>query len=219
MRTPMVALKAASELPSDKAGLPGSNIAHHTSNVRNAGAPLTKSADDFAELLEPSGPRSLDFRITAPDLILRGVHAAMNATADAAGHRILNKDTAGGHVETDVPVLVKLLGRLVGNAISSSADKAEVMVTAYAENDHEVTFEVTNHGPGISPTQIDKASKPFGNFDMSPGGRSGGPSEELTFAEQTACMLGGHVRLLSEAGQGTRAAVILPRNACLLPKT
>lgn len=97
---------------------------------------------------------------------------------------------------------------LVVNAGQSlpSKDKAIHICTSYEEATHEVVFEVTDQGCGISEEDIKRLTDPFFTTKREQGGTGLGLSISANIVEEH----GGQLRFRSEEGKGTQARLILP---------
>ncbi len=211
LRTPLGVLTAVPELLSRNPDLPASEIAENMTIVRSAGARLASIADDFVELLSTPDPRYFEIHNYRSEAILHQAEAAAAAEAHAAKKHIVVRDEAQSHVETDLSQLVKLIERLVSNAVAWSPDGGEIVLSATLEKTGSIKFAVSDSGPGMTDAEIEIARKPFRQLDMSLARRVGGLGLGLPLADRTAALLGGSLSLTSAPGKGTTAAVILPR--------
>lgn len=207
LRTPLIALMAVPELLSTGANLPAAEVADNLNVVRESGARLMQIAEDFVEFLAPPDPATLQFRPVPALMVLQRVQAAFldSAVPVALG------DAANGSVETDLPRLVKALGRLVTNAVAWTPAGGTVRLSAAAEGANHVAFQVADDGPGLTQAEIAVALQPFRQVDMSLARPVGGLGLGLPLAARMADRLGGLLRLESEKGAGLRAAIVLPR--------
>jgi len=213
LRTPLTALMGVPEILGEAHNLSSEEVRENLDIVRSAGARLTQIADDFVEFVAPPDPRSLAIRPVAPEMVLRRVIVAQNAAAVASQVNLITNDTAAGVVETDPAMLAKALGRLVANAIAWAPANTEVSVTTAPEGDDQVIFAVTDRGPGMDAKQLDIARQPFRQLDMSLSRKVGGLGLGIPLAERMAHRLGGRLRIQTAPGQGTQAAIVLPRRA------
>ncbi len=111
-------------------------------------------------------------------------------------------------VLTDPGKLRQILVNLVGNAVKFT-DAGEVtleVVPAPAE----VTFRVSDTGPGIPAERLEDIFQPFTQIDMSHTRTRGGTGLGLTVSRRLARLLGGDVSVTSEVGKGSTFTVRLP---------
>jgi two-component system sensor histidine kinase RegB len=100
------------------------------------------------------------------------------------------------------------VGILVDNALEASPAGKRVRLWISAWNG-QIIFEVTDHGPGMSPEVARRAGEPF--FTTKPPGKGMGMG--LFLVRLVAEKLGGSLQLESEPGRGTRATLALPTSA------
>ena len=123
---------------------------------------------------------------------------------------------AGQSVTSSVPrtlvvkgrhlALKRALANLIGNAVRHGGS-AEVSAQA---NDTEITIEISDHGPGISPAELEAVFEPFRRLDDARSRDTGGYGLGLTVARSIARNHGGDVVLANRAHGGLRATLRLP---------
>lgn len=104
--------------------------------------------------------------------------------------------------------LGRALGNLVRNALDASAAGDAVDVSA-ASDASSVRLTVRDHGTGMTPPVLARASEPF--FTTRPPGAGQGLG--LFLARAVAEQLGGGLRIDSEPGAGTTVTITLPRHS------
>ena len=112
----------------------------------------------------------------------------------------------------DADRLVQVLVNLLGNALkfSPAAESIELTVSQDAEETH---FEVVDHGPGISPDQLEEIFEPFHQVDSSDTRQVGGTGLGLAIAKSIAEAHGGRIDVDSTAGVGSSFVVSIPITA------
>jgi signal transduction histidine kinase len=112
--------------------------------------------------------------------------------------------------ETRIRLLVK---NLVENALCHSpADAEPVSVTVAADPDGP-TIGVADHGPGMSPEQVERATEPFYRADPARCRDTGGVGLGLYLCRRIAEAHGGILAINSAEGRGTEVALRLPKTA------
>ncbi|HDS84032.1 MAG TPA: PAS domain S-box protein [Phycisphaerales bacterium] len=113
---------------------------------------------------------------------------------------------------TDPTRLKQCLINLIGNAIKFT-DTGHIALRVRSDNRAEqpcVRFDVEDTGIGISPDKQDIIFKSFAQADISTCRQYGGTGLGLAITRRLAGLLGGDVRLVSEAGQGSTFSLTLP---------
>jgi two-component system OmpR family sensor kinase len=148
---------------------------------------------------------------------------ARDAVADAAAvepDRPLGVRTPDGcPIVGDADALRQVVGNLLANvrAHTPPGTAAEVSVTCAA--DGAVCLQVSDRGPGMSPTDAERA---FDRFYRSAGSRGGGRTGSglgMAIVAAIAAAHGGTVALDSAPGAGTTVRVVLPAGAPEQPPT
>ncbi|MFN0136869.1 MAG: ATP-binding protein [Phycisphaerae bacterium] len=110
-------------------------------------------------------------------------------------------------VRTDSLRLRQVLINLLGNAIKFTIKggvQLRVSLTEHANRqDALLKFDVIDSGIGISPDQLQRLFKPFGQADGATTRQFGGTGLGLTISKRLAGMLGGDVTVTSVAGAGS----------------
>ena len=109
------------------------------------------------------------------------------------------------HVVSDRSRLDRIVANLVGNALDHGGGDVTVGIR---EDDEGVAVDVTDAGPGIAETELDRV---FDRFYRADPARSGpGTGLGLAIARESARLLGGDVLVRSELGVGSTFTLRLP---------
>ena len=106
------------------------------------------------------------------------------------------------------------LERVVSNLLSNAAKFSEPdkpIVIALSADDRNVLVEVTDHGRGIAPSELDRI---FDRFYQVEGGTTrdaGGFGIGLSLTKHFVDAHGGSITVRSRVGQGTTFTVVIPR--------
>ncbi len=114
--------------------------------------------------------------------------------------------------------LGQVLINLGNNAVKfTSQGGVKIDVELLEKQGETVTLEfcVADTGIGMTPQQQCKLFKSFSQADSSTTRRFGGTGLGLSISKKLVEMMGGTIRLESEAGQGSRFYFTLPLTACL----
>jgi signal transduction histidine kinase len=129
--------------------------------------------------------------------LVEAIPRARHRTFDIQGEA--TAATFAGHV---VQVLVNLLVNAV-DAYGEADGNVEIMLNEF---DGRATIVVEDHGPGISPDELERVFEPFYTTkDVGEGTGLG-----LSICQRLIEDLGGSLRVESEVGVGTRFEVELP---------
>lgn len=151
-----------------------------------------------------SGELKLAPQPVAVDVLTADLKAWFEPIAAARQcHFLIDCKTGALKLVTDIPLLVRVLGNLVSNAIEASAPGATVTLTLCPE---ELQTVFTVHNPGFIPK--DAASQLFkSRFSTKGAGRGLGMYSVQVFGEQ---YLGGHVDFETSMDQGTVFRFAIP---------
>jgi len=112
-------------------------------------------------------------------------------------------------VRADRRGLQQILASLVSNAIKYTGE--EGTITFAADGDHgRVRIQVRDTGVGIDAEQMERVFEPFFQADSGTTRQYAGVGLGLTIARELARRMDGEVTIVSEAGKGTSAEVVLP---------
>ncbi|AUD07608.1 histidine kinase [Spirosoma pollinicola] len=111
-------------------------------------------------------------------------------------------------VITDGLRLRQILVNLVGNAIKFT-ERGEIVVSVRLVAHRpgqgiELGFEVRDTGIGIAGDKLDRLFKAFSQVDSSHTRQYGGTGLGLVISKRLIELMGGHIEVMSEVGQGTR---------------
>jgi signal transduction histidine kinase len=203
LRNPMGTIKASAEMliktstqsrpevMSEMAGYIGSEVDRMNSLISNF--------LDFARPLQIH-PVEADLRAVAEDVLRQ-----QGDLASKCGVSLSLRMPDGALMFEFDPDLLKLaLSNLVQNAIQASKAGQEVEVRV-APADEEVKIFVSDHGSGIQPEHLESIFNPF--FTTKPNGVGLG----LAIVSKIVGEHGGHIRVFSEPGSGTRFELTVPK--------
>ena len=122
-------------------------------------------------------------------------------------------DSVPEFLKGDVTRIRQILSNLISNAIKFSTDGA-VRVYVDAEflgnDEHRVSFSISDTGIGISKEDQKKLFTAFSQADSSITRRFGGTGLGLAIIQKLTKLMGGHITLDSEVGKGSTFTVELP---------
>jgi signal transduction histidine kinase/ActR/RegA family two-component response regulator len=116
--------------------------------------------------------------------------------------RLLKADLLGDAVR-----LQQILLNLLGNAVKfTDSGHVEICAKTESESDEEirVNFAVSDSGPGIPATSMERIFLPFEQVDSSISRQHGGTGLGLAITQQLVHLMGGEIRVFSTVGEGSR---------------
>jgi signal transduction histidine kinase len=102
--------------------------------------------------------------------------------------------------------VLQVLGNLVGNAVKFSRS-GDVVVLRCASGAEELTFSVTDHGPGIPERDIGHVFEPYWTADRT---ARRGTGLGLYISKGIVEAHGGRIWVETEIGEGTTVSFTLP---------
>lgn len=122
--------------------------------------------------------------------------------------RVVVELRADGSVVWPAAVVAQALGNLLRNALQASSE-APVRLEAGAAGDDHVRILVIDRGRGMAADELAQAGQPFFTTKQPGGGIGLG----LFVVRASVEALGGTLSLVSSAGGGTTATIVLPRDS------
>ena len=135
------------------------------------------------------------------DLLRRAIDSE-RSSATRAGLRF-RIDAQPADVWVDGERILQTLGNLIRNAIQFSEKGGEIRLGASITSDTEVTFEVQDHGRGISPENLEIIFNRFQQGDSSDTRASGGTGLGLAMCRSIVEQHGGRIWAISSPGSGS----------------
>jgi two-component system cell cycle sensor histidine kinase PleC len=109
------------------------------------------------------------------------------------------------------PLRIKqILINLIGNAVKFTPNNGRVRVEVATWNTTYASISIADTGPGMSPSEIETAMRPFGQVDAGFNKRHEGTGLGLPIAFALARLHNGNLQIDSQKGAGTRVTVVLP---------
>lgn len=116
-------------------------------------------------------------------------------------------------LRSDRQKVKQIVLNLITNALKFTPKGSVTIGTAYDPSLRQITLSVTDTGIGISESDQLKLFNDFQQADSSTTRQYGGAGLGLSICRRLAAMLGGHIKLVSELGQGSTFTLVLPRQA------
>ncbi len=162
------------------------------------------------------GKMSLHPENFSPEALLQGVRSIMGQIARQKGLQLrlsLSRDLPTT-LYGDVKRIQQVVVNLIGNSIKYTAS-GWVEARVYRPSEENWAIEIRDSGVGIPPEAKDYIFEPFYQVEGGPSRRQGGAGLGLSIVRHLVTMMGGHIEVESEVGQGSTFRVILPLQAQL----
>ncbi|MEN2988621.1 PAS-domain containing protein [Tistrella sp. BH-R2-4] len=221
LRTPLNAIIGFSEIIGAEMFGPAGNprYAAYGRDIAISGRHLLVLINDILDLSKAeSGRMTVD---VAPVVLGRVVRDCLRMVEAQArdNHVRLVADIAPGlpDMRTDERRLAQVLLNLLSNAVKFTPAGGRVTLSARAVSDRaasdRIVLVVEDTGIGMSAAEIEVALSVFGQIESAMHRRHHGTGLGLPLAVRLIDLLGGQFDLVSRPAQGTRATVVLPRDA------
>jgi PAS domain S-box-containing protein len=219
LRTPLNAIIGYSEmLQEDAADLGYEDITPDLEKIRNAGKHLLGLINDILDISKiEAGKMSLYLESFDIAQLVADVQATVQPLIEKNGNTLLlDCPTTLGTMYADLTKLRQNLLNLLSNA-SKFTDKGTITLKIESTN-HQIIFEVTDSGIGMTPAQVARLFQPFSQADGSTTRKYGGTGLGLAITQRFCQMMGGDITVQSVAGQGSTFKMAIPQVVADLPE-
>lgn len=208
-RTPLTAIIEGIELIRD--GAIGSISAEQMSLIQamdRNGKQLVALVEDILDLIMlRSGRRPLNRQPSDLAAVLRQAQATWQPGLNTKTVTLIHE--ALPQVHMDARAVGEVLDHLLRNALRHAPEQSEVLVTSQMR-DGVVVVAVNDHGPGMSPEQLQQLFQPFTHVQTPEAPGSAGSGLGLAFCRQVIERHRGTIHVESVQGQGTTVTFTLP---------
>ena len=211
IRTPMNAVIGLSHLALKTELTPRQR--DYVQKIKSSGQHLLGIINDILDFSKIEAGKlsieNIDFDL---DKVLENVGNLMSEKASTKGLELIFEvePTVSTHFRGDPLRLGQILINFCNNAVKFT-DKGEVAVQVRVLEDTAdcqlVEFSVSDTGIGMTEAQIERLFQAFEQADASTTRKYGGTGLGLAISKQLTEMMGGHVAVESEAGQGQHFSV------------
>jgi signal transduction histidine kinase/ActR/RegA family two-component response regulator len=215
IRTPLNAVLGLNELMLD-GGLSGPQR-RHAELIRSSGRLLLTLINDILDLSRiEAGQLVLEQQVFAPQALIEEVGTLLTDRARAKGLplQMQGLEQLPPQLTGDPMRLRQVLFNLVGNALKfTNAGQVQVRVRyeeAPVGATSQLVIEVQDSGIGIAPEQLPRLFERFNQGDAGTARRFGGSGLGLAITRQIVRLMGGHIDVASQLGQGSCFTVHLP---------
>ena len=214
LRTPLNAILALTEGLIDEVRGPLNQRQHASlANIHASGRHLLELINDILDLAKiEAGRLDISLEVVVVSEICEASMAFVREMASAKNLSLLFETPhPAARIYADPKRLRQILVNFLSNAVKFTPAGGQVKLAVELIEDREaICFAVLDTGIGIPPEDLKKLFKPFTQLDSSLSRHHEGTGLGLTLVQRLTEMHGGSVTVESEAGKGSRFAVILP---------
>ena len=222
LRTPLTAILGYADVLYDEGDLSRAplNRLETIDVIRSNGRHLQELIDDILDLSKiEAGRMTLEKLPVSPVTLTEDVLRLMQLRARDK-NLILRSEILyplPDKIATDALRVRQVLVNLVGNAIKFTEMGGVTVTVGYNRTTACLRVSVTDTGIGMEPEQAERLFAPFTQADTSMSRRFGGTGLGLSISRRLAHMLGGDIRVESQAGVGSTFTLVI--GAELYPDT
>ena len=217
LRTPLNSILLLSKLLAAKTGRLDEESLRQADVIHKAGSDLQALIDNILDLSRIEAGR-LELHVEEADVgeLLDDLQTLMAPQFDAKGltFRVEKDADAPPRVRTDVDKVRQVLKNFLANAVKFTAEGRVTLRAAAAPAPYTLALSVHDTGIGIPPGKQGVVFEAFQQADGSTSRRYGGTGLGLAISRQLAALVGGEIRLVSEAGEGAEFTLLLPAETC-----
>ena len=211
LRTPLSILRGYLETLLENPKQPPAELLRIFEVMERHSNRLNLLVDDVLSLARLEGPGlELDLTSVRPALFLRGIMRDWEKKFAAKSLAVeLDASDDLPPLQADEARLQEVIYNLLDNAVKYSPAGGKISVRA-SNDDRQVTFSVSDNGPGIPARDLPRIFERFYRADKARHRELGGTGLGLSIVKHIAHLHRGQVKAESDIGQGTTVRVSLP---------
>jgi signal transduction histidine kinase len=213
LRTPLNSILLLSKLLASKGERLDEESLRQADVIHKAGRDLQALIDNILDLSRIEAGR-LELHVEDADVgeLLDDLHTLMAPQFDAKGlaFRIEKDADAPKGLRTDVDKVRQVLKNFLANAVKFTAQGQVTLRASAAPTPFALALSVHDTGIGIPLGKQGVVFEAFQQADGSTSRRYGGTGLGLAISRQLAGLIGGEIRLVSDAGEGAEFTLLLP---------
>jgi len=215
LRTPLNSILLLSRLLSENGeqNLSADQV-EYAQVIQSSGNGLLVLIDEILDLSKiEAGKMDLDFTDVAIETIVNDLKSLFTLLAKEkkVDFSISVDPAVPERIETDSVRVEQILKNLVSNALKFTSQGSVSIDITNAPDDAFVSFRVKDTGIGIAKDKQQLIFEAFRQEDGSTRRKFGGTGLGLSISRELAKLLGGEIKLNSEAGQGSEFTVYIPK--------
>lgn len=210
LRSPLARLRVALEIARNK---DQSLVVEELNRIELESGRLEQLVDEVLTLLrETSGPHELKLERFELGELLHDLVNNVNYEVNEAGFSVDLQASENMLIDADRELLWRTFENLLRNAIVHSGEQPGIVITATKSSANELKVCVSDSGPGIPESHINRIFEPFYRVDEARNRRSGGHGLGLAIAASAVRRHGGTISAANQPGGGLVVTVTLPVN-------
>jgi len=212
LRTPIAAIKGAvGILNSGVLGDVSPDLQELINIPQKSCHQLEELVNDILDVSILEDPmESLDYEKINVNKLLDAILNDFNDIASNNNVELLVKYSPKLFLQADKKRLSKVLGHLVSNAIKFSPEGEKVLFQS-VEGKSYIKFIVSDNGPGISDSNIEKIFTKFTQIDNSSTRHQGGTGLGLYIVKKAVEKMSGSIEIESKLNKGSTFIITLPK--------
>jgi signal transduction histidine kinase len=208
LRTPLIPIIGLAELIEDESdSIDPKELRTLAHEIRLGGEKLERTMARIAVLADLTAGRAqvraAACRVDRTVLAMQRLFAARLAGYGQTLNTVIESARA---ITTDSARLLQVLEELLDNASRFSPNGTTITLSV-ADDGDGVTFRISDSGPGMSPAEVELASRAFRQVDMSFTRRVDGLGIGLPIAIRLTALIGGTLAIASQPGHGTTVSL------------
>jgi signal transduction histidine kinase len=211
IRTPMNGILGFAELMKEP-GLTGKQQQEYLTIIEKSGERMLGIINDIVDISKiEAGLMTVSLGYTDVNEMVSDIHSFFNPEAEEKGlvfsiHRLMPAPKP--RIQTDPDKLYAILSNLVKNALKFT--KAGTIELGYCKSGRFIEFYVQDTGPGIPHAEQRQIFDRFIQSEYSRNKQIRGTGLGLSISKAYVELLGGHIRLESEPGKGSKFSFTIP---------
>ena len=210
LRTPLAAIIGYLETLIDEPSLETPHNRKFVQVAHQHAERLNRLVDDLRSLSEiESGTVALRWEVVELKKVIDEVLEMFQSHAQKKSLQFSNYIDVDVCVWADRDRVIQILLNLIDNAIKYSFEGGCILFHV-KRLEKMIVLQVTDTGQGIPSTDLHRITERFYRVDRARSREEGGTGLGLSIVKHLVQLLGGHLRIQSEIGKGTRIEIDLP---------
>ncbi len=214
LRTPLNAIIGFSEILKREAFGPLGNDKYqgYADDINNSGENLLQIINDILDLAKAdSGNINLrEDEVDMGELLRDCIHMCENRAKDANVELEYSGTDNSVKVSLDERLIRHVVLNILSNALKFSPDGGVVRVSLAASPYDGISIDISDHGIGISPQDLERVLRPFEQVESAYARKTGGAGLGLSLAKKLTEIHDGSLTIDSVEDKGTTVHILLP---------